>query len=130
MDQARNTPGAPPTWPCGFGDFGPGGASGPVPGLAPALAKQVVRAALLSLINSLVEALTTDLCFVAAITAKVRRTTSRVAEAVLFEGEVPLPLALCATLEAAAAEILEHMEVAEDTASSSGRDSENLIESQ
>lgn len=98
--------------------------------LAPAFAEQVVRAALLSLINSLVEALATDQSFTAVITAEVWRTTSKVAEAVLFEEEVPLPPALCETLEAAAAGTPEGMEVAKDPTSSSGSDSadsDNLI---
>ncbi|XP_077544612.1 uncharacterized protein LOC144157699 [Haemaphysalis longicornis] len=100
----------------------------PVPpaALAPALAEQLVRAALPSLINSVVEDLATDPSFIAAITAEVRRTTSRVAEAVLLVEDVPLPAALCAALEAATAGTPEGMEVADDATFSSSAHSENL----
>lgn len=94
--------------------------------LAPALAEQVVRATLPSLMNLVV----TNPSFTAAITAEVRRTTSRVAETVLFKEEVLLLPALCTTLEAAAAETPKGMDMAEDATSNLGcdsTDSENLL---
>lgn len=72
-----------------------------------ALTTQVVRAALPSLISSVVGALATDPAFTAAITAEVRRTTSRFTEAVLFGGEMPLPASLQATLTGATGGVME-----------------------
>lgn len=73
-----------------------------------------MRAILPGIINSVVGDLATDPSFTAAITAEVRRTTFRVAEAVLFDDDVPLPPAFCAILEAATEGALERMEVAEE----------------
>lgn len=76
------------------------------------LADQLVRAALPGLISSVVGALASDPSFTVAITAEVRRTTFRVAEAVLFEDDVHLPPSLCVTLEAAVEGAPEQMETA------------------